>query len=115
MNKKEKKEKKAIISEAIDLGNGRYKDEEVDTLLKLVNNRDEYSGKSRTHEKSEDGWYSGGKYTRNKETTYTFQSDEDGIRIDEHYEYHDDDGDSGGYDTSHRTGRAILNVLDMLF
>ena len=30
MNKKEKKEKKAIISEAIDLGNGRYKDEEVD-------------------------------------------------------------------------------------
>ena len=37
MDRKEKQAKKSFISEAIDLANGRYKDEEVDSLYDLFN------------------------------------------------------------------------------
>ena len=46
MNRKEKNEKKRIISEYIDLGNGRYKDSEVDSLHELATEPDKYNGKS---------------------------------------------------------------------
>ena len=111
----DKKEKKRIISAVIDLANGRYKDKEVDTLYDLVKNRDDYNGTSRTYKRSFDGWSSDGKYTREEETTYTVRSDEEGVRIEQHYEYRDDDGQTGSRDQIFDTGREILNALGKIF
>ena len=60
-------------------------------------------------------WCSDGKYTRDEETTCTFRGDESGVRIEEHYQYHDDDGQSGSRDRVYSTGRDILNVLGKVF
>ena len=115
MDRKEKQAKKSFISNAIDLANGRYKDEEVDSLYDLVKNGDKYNGTSKTYRHSFDDWCSDGKYTRNEERTYTFRSDEKGIRIEEHYKYHDDDGQSGSSVSVYSTGRDILNILGKVF
>lgn len=66
MDRKEKQAKKSFISEAIDLANGRYKDEEVDSLYDLVENRSKYDGTARTYKHSFDSWCSDGKYTSMK-------------------------------------------------
>ena len=115
MDRKEKQAKKAFISGAIDLANGRFKDDEVDSLYDLVENREKYDGASKTYKDRYDGWSSDGRYTRKEETTYTFHGDESGVRIDEHYEYYDDDGQSGSIDRVLSTGREILNALDKVF
>ena len=82
MNRKEKSEKKRIISEYIDLGNGRYKDSEVDSLHELATEPDKYNGKSKTIRNKFDGVSSDGKYTREEETTYTLRGDKEGVRIE---------------------------------
>ncbi len=116
MDRKEKLEKKAVIGESIDLANGRFKDDEVDTLYDLVTRRDEYDGTSRTYRSSHDDWCSEGRYTRHTEDTYTLVSDEDGIRIDWHEHYWDDDGSGfGDYHETYNTGRGILGALGKLF
>ena len=111
MDSKEKKEKKSIIGSMIDLANGRYKDDEIDTLFDIVSNPDDYVGKSKTYRSSYTDWCSDGKYTRDKEYTYTIASNDNRLSIVEHYEYQDDDGQSGSYDTEYTTGREILNHL----
>lgn len=111
MDKKEKAAKKDFIRNYINLGNGRFKDYEVDSLLDLAENREKYNGKSKTYKHSFDDWCSDGKYTRTETTSYTIKSDDDGIHIDEHYEYHDDDGQHGSYEKSYSTGRDLLNIL----
>ena len=115
MDRKEKAAKKARISEDIDLSNGRYKDEEVNTLFEFVTQKDSYDGLERTLRDSYDGWSSDGKYHRDTATTYRFVGDSDGLRIEEHSEYHDDDGQHGEYDASHTTGRDILNIFKNVF
>lgn len=110
-----KKEKKSIISESIDLANGRFKDYEVDRLFDLASNSDEYIGKRITKKHSFTNWSSDGKYTRDEETTYTINSEDGKITIDEEYSYHDDDGQSGGYSSSHSTARQILSILSDIF
>ncbi len=112
MDKKEKAAKKDIIRNYIDLANGRFRDDEVDSLLDLVENRDKYDGKTKTYEHSFDSWCSDGKYTRDEKTSYTLNAADDGIHIDEHYEYHDDDGAHGSSDRVYSTGREILSMLD---
>jgi hypothetical protein len=58
MDRKEKKEKKNLISKHLDTSNSRLKDEEVDFLHDFVNNYDdEYKGKSKTKKSSYDGLY----------------------------------------------------------
>ena len=111
MDCKEKQEKKKIIGEAIDLANGKYKDDEVDSLLDLVEHRSKYDGITKTFKRSIDSWCSDGNFTRNEETTLTFRGDDTGIRIEEHYQFHDDDGQSGSSDKIHTTGRSILRLL----
>jgi hypothetical protein len=111
MNRKEKSEKKRVISEHIDLGNGRFKDGEVDSLHELATNREKYNGQSKTIRRKFDSFSSDGKYTREEETTYTFRGDDEGVRIEEKYQYHDDDGQTGGSETVHNTGRNILNLF----
>lgn len=111
MDRQEKQSKKNIIGEFIDLANGRFKDEEVDTLYDIVKNRSEYDGMAKTYKDSYSSWCSDGKFTRDEETTYTFFSDDNGVRIEEQYMYHDDDGQSGSSKIFHCTARAILNVF----
>ena len=111
MKKKKKNEKKRIISEYIDLGNGRYKDSEVDSLHELATEPDKYNGKSKTIRNKFDGVSSDGKYTREEETTYTLRGDKEGVRIEKKYQYHDDDGQTGENETVYNTGRDILNLF----
>ena len=111
MNRKEKSEKKRIISEYIDLGNGRYKDSEVDSLHELATEPDKYNGKSKTIRNKFDGVSSDGMYTREEETTYTLRGDKEGVRIEKKYQYHDDDGQRGENETVYNTGRDILNLF----
>ena len=115
MDKNQKNQMKQFISTAIDLNGGRFKDEEITHLHDLVENRDEYDGKSKTYKNHFTDRYSGGKYTRDEETTFTFRSDDDGIRIIEHYESHDDDGEEHMYDNVHKTGRDILRNIHKIF
>lgn len=115
MDKKEKSDKKNVIGSVIDLSNGRYKDAEIDTLYDIATNRDKYDGRTETYRHSETGWYSGGKYIRNEETTYTFRSDERGVPVEEHHEEHDDDGEHWEYDRDYTTGREILGVIGKVF
>lgn len=116
MDRKEKLAKKAIIGESIDLANGRFKDQEVDRLYDLVMNQDEYNGMSREYHSSHDDWCSDGRYTRHTDETYSFVSDDDGVRVEYDSHYWDDDGDgSGEYHETYDTARGILNVLGKLF
>ena len=111
MDRKEKNRLKAEISEQIDLGNGRYKDYEVEQLHSLVENRDAYDGQSRTYRKSYKTFDSEDTYRVEETDTYTFRSDDSGIRIEQDWTR---DWDDGQHDTSHQsynTGRGILNVL----
>lgn len=115
MDRKEKQAKKAVISEYIDLANGRFKDEEVEKLHDLVTRREEHDGKSRTYHSSHDDWCSDGRYTRHTDETYTFVNDEKGVRVEYDSHHWDDDGGSGSYHETYDTGRSILNALGKLF
>jgi hypothetical protein len=115
MDKKEKIEKKRIISEFIDLEKSRYKDDEVDTLYNIVTNREKFNGLTRTIKNAFSDWSSDGKYTRKEETTYTFKSNDDGVSVEKSYQYHDDDGQSDKWNGSFNTGRVILNVFNSFF
>ena len=115
VDRKVKNAKKNIISEQINLGNGRYRDSEVNTLHDIVVNRGEYIGKSKTVKKSYTGWSSDGKYTRQEETIYSIKGDDSSLYIEEKYHYHDDDGQSDGFEQNYSTGREILNLLEKFF
>ena len=111
MDRKEKNRLKAQISEHIDLGNGRYKDSEVEQLLSIVKNRDAYDGKSSTYRKSYKSFDSEDTYRVEESDTYTFHSDESGIHIDQEWARDWDDGQHDTRHHKHSTGREILNVL----
>ena len=115
MNKKEKAEKKEVIGRSIDLGNGRFKDDEVNSLYNLVENIDSYNGKSYSSHSQSTGWCSDGKYTRDMTTTTGIVSDEDGIRVEVRRDYHDDDGTSGSFTNTFKTAREILGFMGFLF
>jgi hypothetical protein len=115
MDRKEKNEKKRIISENINLGSGRYKDDEVDTLYELTTNHEKYNGQTKPIKNKFTDWSSDGKYTREEETTYTFKGDDEGVRIEKKYQYHDDDGQSDETNTVYNSGRDILNLFKSFF
>lgn len=110
-----KKEKKGIISKCLDLTNGRFKDEEVDTMFDIVSNPERYDGMTRTKRNVFTDWSSDGKYTREEETTFTIHADGDEVCIDEEYNYHDDDGQEGGYSRLHDNGRDFINTFKSIF
>lgn len=115
MDRKEKNELKKSISEHIDLGNGRYKDEEIETLHALVEKRDEYNGRSRDYHYSYKTFDRSDTYRVEETYTYTFKNDESGIHIDRDMVK---DWDDGQRDTSHEridTGRGILKALNFIF
>ena len=115
MNKKEKQRKRVVISTALDLAGAHLKDSEVDTLFDIVSAPKDYDGTSKTVEKSYTSWCSDGKYKRKESTTYTLFSGDEGVRVEEDYVYHDDDGQHGGNRVIHTSARMILRSLSVIF
>ena len=115
MDRKEKQRKRGLIAGALDLAGAHLKDSEVDTLFSIVSDPDTYNGKSKTIKNRFTSWCSDGKYTREEETTYTLFSGDDGVRIEEKYGYHDDDGQSGECKRIHSSARGILGILADFF
>jgi hypothetical protein len=102
MTRNEKKEKKAFISEHLNIGRTYLNDEEVDFLVKFIEEYDEkYRGQTDTKKSS----FSDGKITRWEEKTYTFTDD---IGIQEKYKYHNDNGTSGGSYHEIKDAKGIL-------
>lgn len=110
-----KKEKKSIIGEVINLAGGRFKDEEVDLLYDVVTNPEEYMGRKKVSKSTSEGICSDGKYTRDEEREYTIGSKEGKVVVDFDYRYEDDDGESGSSHRTYETGREIVSVLRNVF
>lgn len=106
MDRSEKKRLRAHIGEHIDVSGARLTDDEAQFLGELVDNYDEYRGRSETRSRSFTGSSSDGKYTRDETYTDTF-TDDVGIRAD--YSYKDDDGQTGGSSKEIRDARGILD------
>lgn len=116
MNRKQKTEMKKYISDSIDLDGRRYRDDEITRLYDLVQNRDKYNGMSKTHHDSKtDKEPYGSWYTRKDETTYTFMSDERGVRINEKQKSSIDGCPEPGHDWDYTKGRDILKFLGKIF
>ena len=114
VDRKEKNRLKARIAEHIDLSNGRFTDYEVARLHNLVESRDEYDGYSQTYHRSYKAFDSEDTYRVDESDTYTFHSDEEGIRIEQNFERNWDDGQCDTEHCSYSTARGILNLLDKL-
>lgn len=114
VDRKEKNRLKARIAEHIDLSNGRFTDYEVTRLHNLVKSRDEYDGCSQTYHRSYKAFDSEDTYRVDESDTYTFHSDEEGIRIEQNFERNWDDGQCDTEHRSYSTARGILNLLDKL-
>ena len=107
VDRNEKKKLREVIGERLDVSNARLSDDEAGFLHDFIEDYDDkFKGQSRTRQSSYDGWSSDGKYTRTEEYTDTF-TDDVGIRED--YQYHDDDGQTGGRSREIKDARGILN------
>lgn len=115
MEPKEKKERKAKLNEYVNLGNGRFKDNEIETLEALVDQRESLDGKTRKHRSSYKIFDSEDTYRVEEQDTYTFRNDDSGIRIDRDFQRDWDDGQHDEEHESFDTARGILNVLSKLF
>lgn len=113
MDKKEKKARKAALSEYVNFGNGRFKDYEIEELESIINNRDDLDGATRTYRSSYKSFDSEDTYRVEEEYTYTFHSDDEGVHIERDFKRQWDDGQN---DTSHEvydTARDILNLINL--
>lgn len=115
MDKKEKKSRKEKLSEYVNLGNGRFKDYEIEDLEYLVENREKLDGTTKTYRSSYKSFDSEDTYRVNEEDTYTFHSDENGIRIYRDFQRHWDDGQNDTEKNSFETARDILTFASKLF
>lgn len=112
---KRKKARKEKLSKHINLGNGRYKDHEIEELENIVKNRKKLDGASKTFKNSYKTFDSQDTYRVKERDTYTFKNDKSGIRIDRHHERDWDDGQKDRYHETTETGRDILNFMKRLF
>ena len=115
MDPKEKKERKAKLSEHVDLGNGRFKDYEIEKLESLVENRKQLNGSSKTYHSSYKTFDSEDTYRVNETETFTFRDGDSGIRIDRDFRRDWDDGQSDEEHDSFSTARDILNNAFKIF
>ena len=115
MDRKEKNERKAKLSEYVNLGNGRFKDSEIEELESLIENREEYDGTSKTYRSSYKTFDSEDTYRVTENETYTFHNGDDGIRINRDFTRDWDDGQRDEEHDSYDTARGILNNLSKLF
>ena len=114
MDKKEKKYRKAKLSEYIDLGNGRYTDYEIEQLESIVNNRDDFDGLTKTYRSSYKAFDSEDTYNVNEEDVYTFHNDKK-IYIERDFSAKWDDGQTDVLHEVYDTGRDILKFAFKLF
>lgn len=115
MDRKEKNARKAKLSEYVNLGNGRFKDDEIEELEYLVENRSNLNGTTETYNSSYKTFDSEDTYRVEEEDIYTFHGGEEGINIERDFVRHWDDGQD---DISHEvydTARDILNIASKLF
>ncbi len=115
MDRKEKNRMKEEIGEFIDLKYGRFTDEEMERLHDLVQNRETYNGRSNSYSHEYKTYDREDTYRVNETDTYTFRSDENGIRIDHETVKDWDDGQQDRYTDSLSKGRDILNALGRVF
>lgn len=115
MDRNEKNEKKRIISEKIDLGSGKYKDDEVEKLYVIATEPEKCNVLTKTIKNSFTGWSSDGKFTRKEETIYSCKENDERIRFRSVYQYEDDDGQTGKHETETNNGREILNIMKSIF
>lgn len=104
-------DKRKLVGQRIDLGNGRFKEYELDSLLDFIDDIGSYLGKSTTERHSKNSFCSDGKYTRDSQEKYTVCEDENGIYLCEDYSYQDDDGAHGESQKEYRTARELLNMM----
>lgn len=104
-------DKRKLVGQRIDLGNGRFKEYELDSLIDFINDLGSYLGKSTSEKHSKTSFCSYGKYTRDSQQKYTVCEDEDGIFLMEEYSYQDDDGAHGESQREYRTARELLNLM----
>ena len=81
MDKNTKKRMKENISKYMDLSNQRFTDDEVSRLDDIVNNREALNGRTKSYHNSYKTFDSEDTYRVNETDTYTFHSDNSGIRI----------------------------------
>ena len=115
MDRKEKNARKAKLSQYVDFGNGRFKDSEIDQLESLVENRDSLNGTTKTYRSSYKSFDSEDTYRVDEEDTYTFISDDKGIRIEQDFQRHWDDGQNDKEHIIFETARDILRIASKLF
>ena len=115
MDRKEKSARKAKLSEHIKLGNGRFKDYEIEELEALVQNRDNLDGTTKTYRSSYKAFDSEDTYRVDEEDTYSFHSDDEGISIERDFNRHWDDGQNDSYHEVFDCARDILNLASKLF
>lgn len=115
MDRKEKMARKTKLSEYVNLGNGRFKDHEIEELESLVENRDKLDGTTKTYRSSYKALDSEDTYRVEEQDTYTFRNGKDGIQVEQYFERNWDDGQKDRYHEVHDTARAILNVASRLF
>ena len=112
MNRKEKNEKKSIISQFIDLENGRYSDDKIDLLYNLVQNRDKYNGRSKTkRSRPHRIKHIDGSFDRITETTHTLDASDNKIRIIKERIDYDDDKTWAPDRIVFKTAKDILNNI----
>lgn len=115
MDRKEKVARKAKLSEHVNLGNGRFKDYEIEELESLVKNRDNLDGTTKTYRSSYKTFDSEDTYRVEEKDTYTFRSGKGGIQIERDFERHWDDGQNDTFREVHDTARDILSLASKLF
>lgn len=115
MDRKEKNARKAKLSEHVNLGNGRFKDNEIEELESLVENRDNLDGTTKTYRSSYKTFDSEDTYRVEEEDTYTFRNDNGGIHIKRDFERHWDDGQNDSLHEVYDTARDILSLASKIF
>lgn len=115
MDKNEKKARKERLSKYVNLANGRFKDSEIEELESLVEKRDSLNGTRRTYRSSYKAFDSEDTYNVEEEETYTFCSDDRGIRVKQNRQKRWDDGQVDNFSAEFDTARDILNCLGKLF
>lgn len=103
--------KRQLVGKRINLGNGRFKEYELDSLIDFIDDIGSYLGKSITEKHSKTSFCSDGKYTRDSQEKYTVCEDEEGIFLIEEYSFQDDDGAHGESQKEYRTARELLNMM----
>lgn len=117
MDRKEKNERKAKLSQYLNLSNGRFTDYEIGKLESLVENRNKLDGTTKTYRSSYKTFDSEDTYRVEEKDTYTFHcdSDNDKIYIDRDFEKHWDDGQDDITHEKYDTARDILKLLVKIF